>query len=64
LLLFALIASFCHFFGAFVVLNSAEMSAPHVDLEGGRNIGRKDAKRQKKQMFGTELNLALALHLV
>jgi len=65
LLLFALIASFCHFFGAFLVLNSAEMSAALIlILEGVEILAKMMQNGKKKQMCGTGLNLALALHLV
>jgi len=62
LLLLALIASFCHFFGAFVVLVSAEMSV--ADFEGVEILAKMMQNGRKKQMFETGLNLALALHLI
>jgi len=57
LLLFGHIASFCHYFGAFVVLDSAEMSsAPIFDLKGVEILAKMMQNGKKKQMFGTGLN--------
>jgi len=56
LLHFALIASFCHFFGAFVALNSAAMSAAPIlnfDLEGVEILAKMMQNAKRKQMFGT-----------
>jgi len=65
LLLFTLIASFCHFFGAFVVLDSAEMSAALIIISKGTKYWKKMMQNgREKQMFGTVLNLALVLLLV
>jgi len=65
LLVFAIIASFCHFFGAFVLLGSAEMSvALDFDLERVEILAKMIQNGKKKQIFGTGLNLALVLHLV
>jgi len=41
LLLFAIIASFCHFFGTFVVLDSAEMSAAPILISKGSKYWQK-----------------------
>jgi len=65
LLLFALIASLCHLFGAFVLLDSAEMSvAPILTFEGVKILAKVMQNGKKKQIFGTGLNLGLVLHLV
>jgi len=65
LLLFALIASLCHFFGAFVLLVSAEMSAaPILILKRVEILAKMMQNGKNKQIFGSGLNLALALHLV
>jgi len=63
LLLFALIASFCLFFGAFVVLDSAEMFAALIFIsKGSKNWQKLMQNGKKKQIFGTGLNLALVLN--
>jgi len=65
LLLFASIESFCHFFGAFVVLNSAEtVCGTDFYLEGVEILAKMLQNGKKKQIFGTGLNLALGLLLV
>jgi hypothetical protein len=66
LLLFALIASFCPFFGTLGLLDSAEISvAPILIVNSGVEILAKiEQNGKKKQIFITGLNLALVLLLV
>jgi len=65
LLLFALIASFCHFFWRFRVVGQCRnVCGTDFDLEGVEILAKMMQNGRKKQMFGTGLNLALALILV
>jgi len=62
LLLFALIASFCHFFWRFCGLGqSRNVCGTDFDLEGVEILAKMMQNGRKKQMFGTGLNLALVL---
>jgi len=61
LLLFAIIASFCHFFGLGQCRN---VCGTDFDFEGVEILAKMMKNSKKKQIFGTGLNLALVLHLV
>jgi len=63
LLLFALIASFCHYFGALVLVDSAEMSVAPIILKESKYWQKLMQNDKNKQIFGTGLNLVLVLHL-
>jgi len=65
LLLFALIASFRYFFWrSGVVGQCRNVCGTDFDLKGVEILAKMMQNGKKKQMFGTGLNLALALHLV
>jgi len=65
LLLFAVLHNFCQYFDYFKIKIGAEdISALSEDHESAKKVAKRCNKGEKKQMFGTGLNLALVLHLV
>jgi len=65
LLLFALIASFCHFLWRFRCLGQCRnVCGTDFDLEEVEILAKMMQNSKKKQMFDTGLNLALVLLLV
>jgi len=64
LLIFAIIASFCYFFWRFRVVGQCRnICGTDFHLEGVEILAKMLQNGKKKQLFGTGLNLALALHL-
>jgi len=65
LLLFALIASFCHFFWRFRGLEQCRnVCGTDLDIEGVEILAKMMQNGKKKQIFDAGLNLALAPYLV
>jgi len=65
LLLFAIIASFSHFFGTFCGLGQCRnVCGTDFDLEEVEILAKMMQNGKKKQIFGTGLNLALAPYFV
>jgi len=65
LFLFAVLHHFCQFFDTFEIeIGAADISALLKTTESAKKVAKRCNKGEKKQMFGTGLNLALALLLV
>jgi len=65
LFLFAVLHHFCQYFDPFEIkIGAADISALSKTPENAKKVAKRCNKGEKKQMFGTGINLALALHLV
>jgi len=64
LLLFALFASFCHFFGTTRVVGQCRnVWGTDLDHQVVKKLAKKNINGKKQQILGTGLNLVVALHL-
>jgi len=65
LFIFAVLHHFCQHFDSFKIkIGAADISALPKTSKAPKKWQKRCNKGEKKQMFGTGLNLALALHLV
>jgi len=65
LFLFAVLHHFCQYFDPFELkIGAADISALFKTMKAPKKWQERCNKGEKKQLFGTGLNLALALHLV
>jgi len=65
LILFAVLHHFCQYFDSFKIkIGAADISALSQTTKALKKVAIRCNKGEKKQLFGTGLNLALALLLV